>query len=148
MRSLVPVSACVVLAFAAPACRSGRDELRERIFHRTDHGALVAACREVLARRGTYRPNPEVIGPAEAEVRRMRPDPADPTLPSQIRDLSVRDIVTEDDFVRLILTPDLFARVDIVVFRAGADEDQWARLLGKGGERVAPGLWYYELEEE
>jgi hypothetical protein len=93
----------------------------------------------VLSHRSTYRINPNFDGKDPATY----PDPLDPTMPTAIQQLGPREVVVQDDFVRLIFYPGGAHHVDVVGFREGADEVKWAAFIGKG-QRLTPGLWYYE----
>ena len=114
---------------------------RDRLVSRTDHAALLAACREVLAHRGTYRADPGVHG-VPADVRWSFPDAKDPGLPVAIRALTPCKLTVEDDYVRVVLCPGGYSGLDVIGFREGIDRELDG---GRGrGHRLVPGLWYYE----
>jgi hypothetical protein len=121
---------CGIVSCSGQALR----ETTERLEQRTDHQELLTASREILAHQAAYRAHPVVP---------THQDPKDPQLPNAIRDLAPRDIVVEDDYVRLILNAGDYERVDVIAFREGVADQELAGGIGKG-HRLVPGLWYYE----
>lgn len=62
---------------------------RVQLLYRTDHVALLAACREVMAKRNTFKQRKENF--------RSFIDPKDPGLPAAIAALQPRQIISDDD---------------------------------------------------
>jgi hypothetical protein len=64
-------------------------------------------------------------------------------MPEIIQQLGAREVVVQDDFVRLTLYPGGAHHIDVVGFSDAAAEVKWATFIGKG-QALAPRLWYYE----
>jgi hypothetical protein len=103
---------------------------RERILMHTDHSALLAASRLLLARKQS--------GAARQASTELRyPDPNDPTMPEAIRDAGVEYIVVEDNSVRLELGGG-FVHFGLVALPDGSSAEI------SGCKVLVPGLCYYE----
>jgi hypothetical protein len=84
----------VAVYFVLPAVMGWRgvedsDPKRVQLLYRTDHVALLAACREVMANRNVYKQRNENF--------RSFIDPTDPKLPAAIVALQPCEIISDDD---------------------------------------------------
>jgi hypothetical protein len=114
---------------------------KEELLLRSDHGAVLAACREIMEKQGTYRVNPSVGGGGSAEDRRRRsPDPTDPRIPEVIRSLGPSSIQVESDRVVVEMGGGFYHYGFVAL-----SEESCASWENKnpGAREVRRCLWYY-----
>jgi hypothetical protein len=109
------------------------DQQTLNLLYKTDHKALLAACREVIHNRAKYGTNPNVHG--ADTVDRFYPDPCDPNMPAVVRALQPAYIVAEDSHVRIELGGG-FHHYGVYAY-AGVTQ-------GGGDKKLLDGLWYYD----
>jgi hypothetical protein len=109
---------------------------RRQLLYETDHAALLAACRQVIANRKNYPRAPWDAGdPESTDI-----DPADPLLPDIIRGLEPRDIYVTDEMLRLELHG-AFDHYGVKACSATAEIDPRQR---SSGIELLPALVYHD----
>lgn len=134
---ILPVVAYfLVQAIAASPDLEEADPKRIEILYRTDHAAVLAACREVMANRLSYRLA------EEKESDRLVIDPTDPKLPAVIRALKPTSVITDDEnslYMQLHRGSDDFG------LDAASETHASSANLSRRDELVLiPGLTYFE----
>jgi hypothetical protein len=71
------------------------DETKDRLFHRTDHRAVLAAARQVIPSRRDYSRDAAVHGPENPELSIIADD--DPKLPAVLRRLRAARLLVTDE---------------------------------------------------
>jgi hypothetical protein len=103
---------------------------RQQLLHEVDHPALLAACRELMARLPEYtNGRPLMIHPPEDASR-------DERVPVLIRQLKPTDIYVTKQYVRIEFAGghDHFG---VIAYAPGEVEGRLANV------QLLPGLWYY-----
>ena len=109
------------------------DRRTSSLLYKTDHKALLDACREVMDNRSKYAKDPDVHGGDSEDD--SYPNPIDPNLPPIIRQLGASYIVAEDAHVRIELGGG-FHHYGVNAYLEGAE--------GQGDKKLLDGLWYYD----
>jgi hypothetical protein len=98
-----------------------------------DHAKILAACREALEHKDSYRNDRDRWGwLPENEVVLLRPLPEN--FPSAIRELHPRNVMIKQEYVIICFTAP-FARVCMLGFAPGAPQF--------GTEQFTDGLWFW-----
>ncbi len=108
---------------------------RVQLLYRTDHVALLAACREVMTNRNTFAKNRP--GQDDSSI-----DPKDPKLPAVIVALHPRYLSANKDWVSLVLH-DKINRLNVIAYSeptASSQTNDLTELL------LIPGLCLYDAE--
>ena len=136
--SLAIILGLFVLWVAATAI-GGR--LAVRKYDGSDHAALLAACREMLANRLSFTNSPSFRAPHswEGTTISLTRDPTGfgPEIPRAIRELNPRYIVIHEDSL-IVSDPPSFPpmRRGVIAFPADAE-------FQYGTEKYIDGLWYW-----
>jgi hypothetical protein len=131
---------------AAVACsREARAPKEQLLLHATDHAALLAACREVIAKRGSYQVDPGTRGVGEGtpEFQRANPHSQDPRIPEVIRALRPAYITVDADHVRLEFGGGPY-HYGVIGWADGV-APAWTS-TGAHSRELLHGLWYYADE--
>lgn len=114
------------------------DETKDRLLHKTDHRAVLAASREVIRSRRDFKRDPKWHGPENAEVSLIAPD--DPKLPLVIRKLDAASIFGYDDRLRIEFGGGFHHQG----FIAYAEIFTNVPTAEDGFQKMIDGLWFYE----
>jgi hypothetical protein len=133
----------VITYFILPSIAGWRDveqsnSKRVQLLYRTDHVALLAACREVMAHRNTFAKEEGKADPSRSLI-----DPKDPKIPAAIVALQPLHIVAEDTSVFL----QLYGGLDRLGVTAYSEKAASSHTNGFSEEFVlTPGLWCFDEE--
>src|ERR1051325_7496387 len=112
---------------------------RVQLLYRTDHVAILAACREVITNRHTFTRDGDWHGTENSDQSFI--DPKDPRVPAVIVALRPRDIIASDSDVHLELH-DGFDHYGVIAL---TEQGASSRTNGFSGPfQLIPGLWYYD----
>ena len=112
---------------------------RVQLLYRTDHAALLAACREVMSNRHAFARDRDWHGQKDPD--RSFIDPKDPKVPAAIAALQPRDIIASDSNMHL----ELHGGFDHYGVFAFSEEAASSQTNGFSGPfQLIPGLWYYD----
>jgi hypothetical protein len=104
------------------------DSQRIQLLYRTDHAALLAACRTVMTNRNSYRHN----GDGFIDLK-------DPAVPAAIVALRPRSVAVSDDWVSMGLN----GSIESLVVVAYSEQWESSHTNGASGNlRLIPGLWF------
>lgn len=101
---------------------------------RADHARILAACREAIEHRASYRNDNTQWGFAYRERVVILP-PLPPELPSAIRELHPKDVIIDDDRILVNLSLPL-SRIGILGYKFGAPQS--------GSSKYIDGLWFWD----
>jgi hypothetical protein len=121
----------VVLVLLLPA---GWAALKRYQLSHSDHARVLAACREALANKSSYRNDRDRWGWAEENDVILLP-PLPDNFPAAIRELHPRDVMIKEDSVIICFTAP-FARVCILGFAVGVHQ--------YGTQQYIDGLWFWD----
>jgi hypothetical protein len=127
--------------FGIAAWRDVRHSNQERVqlLYRTDHVALLAACREVMTNRHTFTRDKDWHGTEGSDESFI--DPKDPRVPAVISALQPRDVIASDTQVHL----ELHGGFDHYGVIALSEEEARSQTNSFAGPfELIPGLWYYD----
>lgn len=128
-RIVVWISIIVLLLALAPANVAIR---KYRLDH-LDHAKVLAACRETIANRSSYRNDKDKWGTLDTDdVLVLSPIPNE--VPEAIRDLHPSHIIIREDYILINFKVPL-ARVAILGFQPGATQ--------YGTYQYIDGLWFW-----
>lgn len=129
------------IVFGIVAWRDVQHSNRERVqlLYRTDHVALLAACRQVITNRHTFAPDRDWHATENSD--RSFIDPKDPRVPASIVALQPRDIIASDSDVHLELHGG-FDHYGVIAFSEHAASSQTNGFSGPF--QLIPDLWYYD----
>jgi hypothetical protein len=114
---------------------------RVQLLYRTDHVALLAACRELMADRNTFAKETGRHG--SDDPSRSMIDPKDPKIPAVIAALQPRHIIAEDTEVFL----DLDSRFDHYGVMAYSEKAASGQTNAVSRDLLlVPGLWFFDQE--
>jgi hypothetical protein len=129
-RIVLWISVVVLLLLLAPANAA----IKRYQLNHADHSRILAACREAIAKRGSYRNDSDKWRILEKdEVLLLHPIPTD--FPEAIRELHPRYILIREDSVLIDFNVP-FARVALLGFRSGSKQ--------YGTSRYIDGLWFWD----
>jgi hypothetical protein len=112
---------------------------RAQLLYRTDHKALLTACRAIIKNRQSFARDQDWNGPQDREESFI--DPHDPKVPADIARLKPRDIIASDDQVKL----ELHGGFDHYGVIAESESARHSASDGLSGPfELVPGLWYYD----
>jgi hypothetical protein len=127
--------------FGITAWRDVRNSNRERVqlLYRTDHVALLAACRAVITNRHTFAADRNWHGTENSDQSFI--DPKDPRVPAAIVALQPGYIIASDFDVHLELHGgfDHYGVIALTEQTAGSQTNEFS-----GPFQLIPGLWYYD----
>jgi hypothetical protein len=103
-----------------------------------DHSRILAACREAIARRGTYRNDNAQWGLLYKDRVVILP-PLPDNLPLAIRELHPKDVIIDENSVLLNLSLP-FSRISLIGYKSGARQ--------AGTFRYIDGLWLWHGSKE
>jgi hypothetical protein len=112
------------------------EERRYALLYATDHHAILAAAKEILAKRGAYRPDPKWDSPS-ADL----PDPNDPNMPASVKALRPNTIAIEDNYVQFEMGAGFF-HYGLVASPVAAFDPNQLR-TGMAYVKLINGVWYY-----
>lgn len=113
------------------------DQQRVQLLYRTDHVALLAACREVMTNRHTFTRDRSWHGPGNSDESFI--DPEDTRVPAVISALHPSDIIVSDSNVQLELHGG-FDHYGVIALSEEAVRNQTNDFSGL--LELIPGLWY------
>jgi len=112
---------------------------RVQLLYRTDHVALLAACRAVMTNRHKFARDPKWHGADDPQQSFI--DPRDTKVPAVIVGLKPRDIIASDGKLEL----ELHGGFDHYGVIALSEQAARTETNGFSGPfRLIPGLWYYD----
>jgi hypothetical protein len=145
-RSCLCVFGAMIVSLSLGGCQAEQTATSARVLKLTDHGALLAAGREILNRTGSFRPHPKLKA-SDDTTRQSMPDPRDRKMPALILRLKPDSIHVFQDSV-LLRWKFSCSELAVRVYREGVDEEAAERGGVQGlagpGTRLIPGLWYRE----
>jgi hypothetical protein len=109
---------------------------KEQLLRRTDHQALLVACRAAIATLGSE------VAPHRGDG--LRVSGSDPRLPSELKRLEASYIAVSQDAIHVELGGGFFHYgVDAIASDASPDRRAFLEAM-PDHKRLADGLWYYE----
>jgi hypothetical protein len=134
-RSFVIVFSLPLLFIVVNGLRIGFREFY--LGHVADHPRILAACREAIAKRKSYRNDKNKWRTLDKDdVLLLRPIPSE--VPEAIRNLNPRDVIIREDSVIINLGLP-FCRIGLVAFPTGAKQ--------YGTEKYIDGLWFWNGDD-
>lgn len=116
--------------------RRRTEKRRHALFYATDHHAILAGAKEILAKKLTYRPDPTWQPPSTE-----KPDPNDPNMPAAIKALSPKTIAVGPDHVTFEMGGGFFHYGLIASPVDDFDPNQVP--TGLVYVQLVKGVWYY-----
>jgi hypothetical protein len=108
-------------------------QIRLNGLRRADHSRILAACREAIEHRSSYRNDNAQWGLAYRERVVILP-PLPPELPVAIRELHPKDVIIDEDRILLNFSLPL-SRIGILGYKPGATQS--------GTSKYIDGLWFW-----
>jgi hypothetical protein len=135
------LAAPFIVIFCGPGLDVWRsNHERAQLLFRTDHRALLAACRQVMTNRHAFARDIDWHGPQDPAESLI--DPKDPKIPRPIASLHPRDVFAKDSEVHLELHGG-FDHYGVIALSEQAAHDAATNRFS-GPIELIPGLWYYD----